>query len=122
MSEQNRADRASLLGNKARRYAEVEIHGKVYRFQSLNEREKSEYDASVVEKSGEVSVKKVAQQKRRLLVKTLVDDAGTRILTEQDLPALEEVDGGLTSALYDAAAAHCGIGKSKVADEEKNFD
>ena len=116
------ADRASLLGAKARRYTEAEILGKKYRFQSLNEREKSEYDARPLDKSGNIDQKKVSQQKRRLIVATLVDGAGTRILTDADLPLLEEIDGAITGALYDAAHAHCGIGKDGVAEQQKNSE
>lgn len=114
------ADRSSILGAKVRRYMERVIQGKRYRFQSLNEREFSDYNARIVHKDGGLDTKKVAQQHRRLIVMTLVDDKGTRILMESDLAALEEVDGGLTSELYEAAADHCGIGRSKVADHEKN--
>jgi len=116
------ADRATLLGARARRYTEVAIDGVRYRFQSLNERERSEYDSRVVEKTGTIDIKKVAQQKRRLIVATLVDKDGTRMLTDKDLPALEELDGKLTSALYDAAAEHCGIAKGKGDEHEKNSE
>lgn len=115
-------DRASLLGAKARRYTEVEIDGKTYRLQSLNEREKSEYDSRVIDKSGHIDQKSAAKQKRHLLILALVDENGTRLLTNADLPALEELDGGLTGALYDAAIKHCGIGKDGVAEHKKNSE
>jgi NMD protein affecting ribosome stability and mRNA decay len=115
-------DRAALLGAKARRHVTVEIQGNHYRFQSLNERERSEHDARAVEKTGELDLKKVAQQKRRLIVATLVDENGTRMLTEHDLKALEELDGKLTGELYDAAAKHCGIAKAKGDEHEKNSE
>lgn len=112
----------ALLAKKIRRYAEETFGGILWRFQSLSELEKSDYDAFPLDKSGQVDFKKVKQHRRRLLILSLVDGNGTRIATEAHLAALEQVDGKITSDMYDFAAKHCGVSKGKGEEQEKNSD
>jgi Fe2+ transport system protein FeoA len=111
-----------LLGFKVRRYAVHEARGKKWRFQSLTEKEKTDYELRPAEKTGAIDLKRAHQQKRRLLVMSLVNGDGVRIATEANLAEIEQVDGALVQELFDFASKHCGIGKDGGAEHEKNSE
>jgi hypothetical protein len=52
----------------------------------------------------------------------LVDDAGNRLLNAEDAPKLTTWDAADTSALYEEAAAHCGIGQRDIEELIKNSE
>lgn len=116
------ADRASLEKKKVRRYTVCDRDGEKYRLQSLNALELSAFHAYPLDKLGHVDQKRAAQQKPLLVSLTWVDGNGSRICSGSDLSWLEEVDGGIISAIYDAAYAHCHIGKDGVAEQRKNSE
>jgi hypothetical protein len=114
-----------LLAMAKRRYREVQLPdhlgSDVARIQSLTEREKSDYEASLFKPGSMKPIRDMlASARRRLLILTLVDDQNERLLGDADEPSLLEMDGAVSSYLYDAATEHCGFQKGDVEDAVKN--
>jgi hypothetical protein len=49
-----------------------------------------------------------------LLIRTLVDQDGNRILTDADISALADLDGAVTAKLFDAAMEHVGFQSDEI--------
>lgn len=56
----------------------------------------------------------------KLLVKCLVDEAGERLFTDQDAPALGAKNGAVIDRLYDVAARLSGLSDEEKAELEGN--
>ena len=113
--------RDQFLKPSPRRYKEVELpDGSTARIRNLTEDEKSTFEASVLSAKGEFSIDRVKQQRRRLICLCLVNAAGDRILSDEDATALKQVDGALTSALYDECRVWCGFDEGDIEELVKN--
>lgn len=112
------AGRDALLGMTKRRYAEVKCGDMTFRLQSLTEAEKSHFEKSILTSKGRIK----DDARRRLLVATLVDSDGKRLLTDADLRQLSELDGKVSQKLAAAAMEHTGFTDSDMDDLEKNSD
>lgn len=112
------AGRDALLGMTKRRYAEVKCGDMTFRLQSLTEAEKSHFEKSILTSKGKIK----DDARRRLLVATLVDSDGKRLLTDADLRQLSELDGKVSQKLAAAAMEHTGFTDSDMDDLEKNSD
>ena len=58
----------------------------------------------------------------KLLVKCLVDEAGERLFTDQDAPALGAKSGTVIDRLYDVAARLSGLSEEERAELEGNSE
>jgi hypothetical protein len=119
--------RKELLGQTARRYQYLDEWGRpcyagsaAYCVRSLSEQEKTDFEASVFAADGKWSLSKVRKQRRKLLMMCLVDDKRDLLLRPGDEAALAEVDGAITSRLYDAAREHAGFEDGEIEALAKN--
>ena len=113
--------REAILGLTARRYMVVGLpDGKQVRIQSLSEREKSSFEMQQISKRGSVNKSKIEASRRRLLCLCLVDDKGNRLFGDDDADKLRDVDGGITSALFDAVQKHVGFEDGDIEELAKN--
>jgi hypothetical protein len=108
-----------------RRYKNVTlpVNGFTLRIQSLTEREKSNYEASVWKpgKTGqEMDPAKIKTSGLRLAILCVVDSAGNRLLNDTHLVKMQDWDALDTEHLHKECNRHVGIGTTAVEDLEKN--
>jgi len=103
-------NRELLLGKTARRYVEAELPsgGKV-KLQSLTELERSEYNAGLLDKKGELDKQKLTYGTAMLLVRMLVDDEGKRLFLDHEYEVLANIDSLDMEVLGDVARRHVGF-------------
>src|SRR6185503_6397195 len=75
--------------------------GGTVRVKVMTGTERDAWEAAILDAEGKVSKR---QFRAKLLVQTLVDDAGKLLFTEADLNALSEKSGAAISRVYDVAA------------------
>lgn len=122
MSEGNGfVTRDLFLRAPVRRYKELIVPelGEV-RIRSLTELERSQFEASIRDKKGNVSNTKLIDLKCRLIVLAVVDAEGNPILQNSDIPQLRNQDAKITNALVDAIQDHIGITDNDLEELEKN--
>lgn len=90
------------------------------RLRSLTAKEHAEFEASALSKKGGIVQQRLVEMKRRLLALTIVDESNNPELSEDDIAAMEETDGGLVNWAYGEACKHCRISESEVEDLAKN--
>jgi hypothetical protein len=110
--------REQLLGLTKRRYTDISCGEMTFRLQSLTEAEKSRFEKSILTSKGAIK----DDARRRLLIVTLVDSDGNRLLTDADMRKLSELDGKVSQKLAAAAMEHTGFTESDMDDLEKNSD
>ena len=91
-----KATKAILLKCSTRRHTSTTIDGIEFTFQNMTEREKSEFERSILNKKGGVNV----DARKRLLVYTLVDEDKNTMLDMSDLKSLDDLDGQLVQKLF----------------------
>ena len=94
--------REQLLGLTKRRYTDISCGEMTFRLQSLTEAEKSRFEKSILTSKGAIK----DDARRRLLIVTLVDSDGNRLLTDADMRKLSELDGKVSQKLAAAAMEH----------------
>ena len=122
MSEGNGyVTRDLFLRAPVRRFKELVIPelGKV-RIRSLTELERSQFEASIRDKKGNVSNTKLIDLKCRLIVLAVVDGEGNPVLQNADIAQLRQQDAKITNALVDAIQEHIGITDNDLEELEKN--
>ncbi len=112
--------RDEFLASKDRRYTVVPVLGKKYRIRSLSEAEKSAFETDLYNDGKGTPRERMLRAKPNLMVLCLVDAEGNRLLRDGDAAEIGEVDGLLTSKIYDAAWIHCGFAKDDVENLAKN--
>jgi len=117
--------RADLTGTNAkqRRYESIPLpwdSSSGIRLRSLTAKEHAQFEASALTRKGGINTDALVRMKRRLLALTLVDESGNLILSESDIGAMEDTDGGLVNWAYGEACKHCRISESEVEDLAKN--
>ncbi len=111
------ATKEKLFKCKSRRYTTVKVDGLEFTFQSLSEAEKSNFEKQVLNKDGNVK----DNSRRLLLIATLVDgETHKPLLDDYDIGELGELDGAVTSQLFDVAMAHVGFADNEIEVLEKN--
>lgn len=102
-------DRAAFLAKKDRRYTTVDLPtGGTLRLQSLTERERSGYEAWMLNKKGDgADPKKLVEFKRKMVVLCAVDAEGKRLLNDSDMDAMAHMDSADIDAACTAARKHC---------------
>ena len=127
MSESNGtiANRETFFSGRAtsRRYAVVgvPILGKV-RIQSLTELERSTYEASRLDDSGQWSRQSGASAKVKLIIACCVDDDGNCLFIESDAVKLEQIDSIVTDTLFSRCLTHCGFSDNDIEELAKNCE
>lgn len=117
------ATREMFLKPAARRYDRFSVPGfGDVRIQSLTDGEKSDYEYELIAKKGGFVPSKLRNAARRLIVLTVVDDTGNRVLRDGDETKLEEMDGAITQAIYDRARTHCGFNEGDIEEAVKNSE
>jgi hypothetical protein len=112
-----------MLARKPRRVKTVDVPGwGKFRIRSLTELERSRFEASIRDKTGQVSSTKLIDLKCRLIVLCVVDENGDTLLQNSDIEELRQQDSKLTEALFEEIQAHCGYGDAKLEDLEKNSE
>lgn len=115
--------REEFLAPQQRRYATVTMPGfGMVRIQSLTEREKSDFETAAMTVKGGLSRRKLEEARRRLIVLCIVDANGNRLLTEQDMPTLENLDGAVSTRIYDECRRHCGFDEEDIETLVKNSE
>ena len=110
-------------GAKKRRYADFACPwdtSQGVRLRSLTAKEHAEFEATALSKKGGIVQQRLVEMKRRLLALTIVNEANETELTEDDITAMEDIDGGLVNWAYGEACKHCRISESEVEDLAKN--
>tara|TARA_R100001594_G_scaffold19247_2_gene37527 strand:- start:1903 stop:2283 length:381 start_codon:yes stop_codon:yes gene_type:complete len=111
------ATREKLFACTRRRYRTETIGGLDFTFQSLTEAEKSKFEKQVLNKQGSVK----DDSRRRLLVLSLVDAKSKQpLLDDADIVELGNLDGAVTSQLFDIAMEHVGFSDNEIEELEKN--
>lgn len=114
--------REQLIAKAKRRYQDFVVpdFGTV-RIRSLTERERSNYEAEMLDSKGNTRKSRLLQARRRLIALTVVDPSGELLLNETgDVKALEEQDGSITDAIFEQAMIHCGIKENDIEVLVKN--
>jgi hypothetical protein len=116
--------REELLSPATRRYEDFQTYdGRQFRVRSLTERERSEFEAAILDGNGRPKRDRLVAARRRLICMTLVGPDNELLFSQYDdkaMNALAEQDGRLMDDIYEAAATHCGIKNSDVEAIAKN--
>lgn len=114
-------DRNGLFGKAKVRYCYVGLpDGDKVRLRSLSEKEKSAFETDILSTKGAPRRDRMEDAKRRLMILCAVDDEGKQLLTRADMEQLEEMDGAITSLIYNKAREHCGFEEDDLEDAVKN--
>ena len=112
--------RDQLLKPADRRFLDVQLsNGSQARLRSISERERSEYEAGLLDAKGGFKKDRLLSARRRLVCLTLVDEQNATLFTVAEEGKLADQDGRLMEELYQAAS-HCGIKDSDVEAIVKN--
>lgn len=115
------ATRDQILCAGKRRFREVEVPGwGAFRIRSMTELERSRFEASILDKKGQVASGKLVDQKCRLIVLCVVDENGDPLLTNNDIDTLRQVDSAFTNKLVEAIQEHCGFSDRDWEEITKN--
>lgn len=115
------ASRDALLGRFVRRFKMFE-HPRLgwFRLRSVNEAERSRLEASIKDKSGNVSASKSVDLKCRILVLGIDDGEGNQLYTNSDVQELRNQDSADIDALVEAVTDFWGMSSADFADLKKN--
>lgn len=112
-------DRNTLLNlAKKTKVEPVTVDGTTYHVRRLSGDERDSWEAQHHEFTE--AGKGFAQFRGRLLVRCLCDEAGKRLLTDDDLSAVGEIDAAIVVPLFEAARKLNGIGQEAADEAKKN--
>lgn len=111
-----------LFTPSGRRYITIQlpISQRYVRIQSLFEHEKEAYEGRMLSAKGGLSLAKVKEARRQLIVEVLVDKAGNRLMQNGHISKLSTMDGKDIAAIYEAAMDHCGFKNDEIENLVKN--
>jgi len=119
--------RAELLGKASRRFKDVHLPtGGTARLRNLSTSEMRSLRGSLLSKDGKLIQSRADRIQQLLVAWCLVDDAGNRILTDDDATgnAMDDIDGAVVACLFAEAKAWSGFGSdsdwSAIEDAAKN--
>lgn len=113
--------RDEILGPCKRRFADVAVPGwGKFRIRSLTELERSRFEATCLDKSGQLSANKLQDVKCRLIVLAVVDQNGDQLLTNSDIENLRQQDSRNTNVLVDEIRRHCSMNEVDFEELTKN--
>ncbi|MEL6897490.1 MAG: hypothetical protein AAFP90_15405 [Planctomycetota bacterium] len=111
--------RAALLRTRQREMREVQTPDGVAYVAALTESELAVWEARPLEPDGKINQQRAAQQQAALIVATLCDDKGVRMLNDSDIDSLMNVPAVITREIYDAAVDVNGLRKRQKSNAEK---
>lgn len=95
--------------------------GESVKCRSMNERERSEYETRFVNAEGDVVAELLAESRRVLIQKCLLEEDGSQMFAESEIDQIAELDGKFAGELDDLLRDLCGLNKEKtVRDARKN--
>ena len=109
------ADRASILAISPRRYGSIPlpVSGLEVRYRSLSEAEMTAYDNALFRRNqdnNEIEIDTDAERsmRARLIVLAVCDADGNRLLADEDVEQVANLDAADMLPLYEAINEHCG--------------
>lgn len=115
--------REGLLQKTGRRYIEVELpSGGTARLQSLTELERSEYNASLLDKKGDIDKSKLTYGTMLLLCRMLVDSDNKRMFLDHEYEILSSIDSLDMEVLGDEARKHVGFDAEHRKELRKKYE
>ncbi len=121
MSEGNGyAARDVLLGRFVRRFKDAETRLGKFRLRSINEAERSRFEASLKDKNGNLSANKSLDLKCRAIVLGVDDGGGNQLYTNSDIDAIRQQDSRDINDLATAVFDFWGITDGDLEELEKN--
>jgi len=117
----------ALFGQPSRRrykYVDLPILQQRVRIRSLTERELARYNAAVMSNDGRASMRRARMEDatRRLFCLCLVDEAGDRLLADNDTHKFAGWDSVDSQILYDECSEWVGLRKGDIEDLVKNSE
>lgn len=113
-----------LLGKFQRRYILIPVPqlGVQFRHQNLNELERSRVENSILNNKGRIRGDRLLQIKVRWIQATAVDEHGTLLYGERDIPTLAQQDSAIIDLLMEGIKRHVGIKDDDLEETEKNCE
>lgn len=100
----------------------VEVRGLKFNVRGLTAGERDDYEQGMVEVGPDGRSRVKAHQtnlRASLVVRTLVDDSGTRLFADKDVSKLADVDGSVVDELWDVARRLSGMAAEET---DQGFD
>lgn len=117
--------REQIIGSDDRKTQDVAVPewGGTVRVRALSGRERDAYEAGIVTLAGDGS-KRVSLEniRARLVSLSVVDDAGNRIFTDEDIVALGGKSASALERVFDVARKLSGLGEDDVEELAEGFD
>lgn len=115
-------NREELLKKCKRTWRDVPLPtGGSVRIQSLSERERSDYEAGVLDERGRIHKDGLREARRRLIALSVIDDKGVQLFDMNgDLEHIAELNAADADAIYSAAREHSGFDVDDVEESVKN--
>lgn len=114
------APRDVLLGRFVRRFKDFDTRLGKFRIRSINEAERSRFEASLKDKSGNLSTSKTLDIKCRAIVLGVDDGNGNQQYANSDIDAIRQQDSRDINELATAIFEFWGVTESDVEELEKN--
>lgn len=107
----------------ARRFRDVELPEiqETVRMRSLTERERASFEQAITGKDGKLATgPKLAEAKRKLVAMSLCDEHGERLVPDDQVERLADLDAAVVHRLFEAATELAGIDGKNVDQHEGN--
>jgi hypothetical protein len=116
--------RAEILEADDRRVESVDVPewGGSVMVRSLTGTERDQYEATILSMRGTDVKVTLANAHAKLVARACVDDAGTRLFTDDDVTGLGRKNAAALERVYTVAARLSGLSKSDVDEMVKNSD
>ena len=114
--------RSELLAPAERMFQPVNTPVGAVRLRSVTERERSQFEADTLDKTGKLSKRGMMTVKPRLIVMCVVDEKGEPLFTSADVDRLLDMDSVTCNLISDAAQKLAGITESDLEELEKNCE
>lgn len=101
-------------------HPESDLRGKQITVRALNARERSEWETQFLDRKGKPIASRQQQIRERLVIATVVDEAGNPLFDDSDLAALREVDASLLELIVSASQELNDISEEDLKAIEKN--
>jgi hypothetical protein len=116
--------RDAILNADDRRYDTVECPewGGTVRLTSITGAQRDAYESSLIEERGNSRKANLRNARAKLIILTAVDEAGTKLFTQDDLRDLGRKNAAPIDRLFDVARKLCGMSEEDVDKLTENFD
>ena len=111
--------RSELLAPAERMFQTVNTPVGAVRLRSVTERERSQFEADTLDKTGKLSKRGMMTVKPRLIVMCVVDEKGEPLFTSADVARLLDMDSVTSNLISDAAQKLAGSTECDLEELEK---